>query len=61
VSAFDQSRMVTATVTFGLDARAGAARQQKFHHARRMEPDVGPESAKGAGNGPRSGPALAFA
>jgi len=26
-----------------------------------MEPDVGPESTKGAGNGPRSGPALAFA
>jgi hypothetical protein len=54
-------RMVTAMVTIGLGARAGAVRQYKFHHARRLKPDLGPESAKAAGNRPRIGLALAFA
>jgi hypothetical protein len=44
--------MVTATVTFGSGERAGAARQYKFHHARRMEPDLGPEWAKRPATGP---------
>jgi hypothetical protein len=30
--------MVTAAVTFAFAAREAAKRQQKFHHARRMEP-----------------------
>ena len=59
--AADRPRMVTAMVMYGLDVRDDAARQPKFHHARRLEPDVGPEWAKGVGNGPRIGPALAFA
>jgi hypothetical protein len=53
--------MVTAMVTIDLHARDGAARQQKFHHAPRMEPHAASEWAKGAGNWPRIGPALAFA
>jgi hypothetical protein len=56
-SAFDRLLMVTAMVTFDLTARARPTQQPKFHHARRLEPDVGPEWAKGAGKGP----ALAFA
>jgi hypothetical protein len=53
--------MVTASVTIGSGARAGAVRQYKFHHAWRLKPDLGPESAKAAGNGPGIGLALAFA
>jgi hypothetical protein len=55
--AFARSRMVTAAVTFGLAMRDSAARQPKFHHARRLEPDAGPEWVKGLG----IDPALAFA
>jgi hypothetical protein len=55
--AFVRSRMVTAAVTFGLAIRDSAARQPKFHHARRLEPGTGPEWVKGLG----IAPALAFA
>jgi hypothetical protein len=36
-------RMVTAAVTFDFYALGRAARQYKFHHARRMELDAAPE------------------
>jgi hypothetical protein len=55
--AFVRSRMVTVAVTFGLAMRASAARQPKFHHARRLKPGAGPEWVKGLG----IDPALAFA
>jgi len=36
-------RMVTAAITFDFYAFDRAARQYKFHHARRMELDAAPE------------------
>jgi hypothetical protein len=49
--------MVTAAVIFRAGARAGAARQDKFHHDRRMRPGAIAEWADGAG----AAPPLAFA
>jgi hypothetical protein len=49
--------MVTAAVTFAFAARAAAKWQQKFHHARRMEP----AAAAHLRDGRRAGAVLAFA